>query len=217
MKKNIAIFDLDGTLLNTLNDLTDSTNFALKKNGYPQRTIEEVRLFVGNGVSKLIERALPDGKNNPDFDVCLKIFKENYSQNMYNKTSPYDGILDMLSELKEKHIKTAVVSNKFDTAVKELCKKYFENLVDFAAGENEAAGINKKPAPDTVFKILRMLGAQPEEAVYIGDSDIDIMTAKNSGMPCISVTWGFRDREFLIKNNANIIIDNPDEIFNYLG
>ena len=121
--KKIVIFDLDGTLLNTLDDLSDSANYALSKFGYPTRTIEEVRQFVGNGVAKLIERAIPDGKNNSNFEKCLSIFKENYAQNMYNKTAPYNGIIEMLSNLKSKGIKIAVVSNKFDLAVKELCKK----------------------------------------------------------------------------------------------
>lgn len=215
MKKTV-IFDLDGTLLNTLDDLADSTNYALSKFGYPTRTIEEVRQFVGNGVAKLIERAIPDGKNNPNFEKCLSIFKENYAQNMYNKTAPYNGIIEMLSNLKSKGIKIAVVSNKFDLAVKELCKKYFEGFIDFAAGENESQGIKKKPAPDTVISVLNEFNFAPEDAVYVGDSDVDIMTAKNSKMPCISVTWGFRDEKFLLENGATILINAPSEIYNHL-
>lgn len=215
MKKTV-IFDLDGTLLNTLDDLADSTNYALSKFGYPTRTIEEVRQFVGNGVAKLIERAIPDGKNNPNFEKCLSIFKENYAQNMYNKTAPYNGIIEMLSNLKSKGIKIAVVSNKFDLAVKELCKKYFEGFIDFAAGENEAQGIKKKPAPDTVISVLNEFNFASEDAVYVGDSDVDIMTAKNSKMPCISVTWGFRDEKFLLENGATILINAPSEIYNHL-
>lgn len=214
--KKIVIFDLDGTLLNTLDDLADSTNYALAKFGYPTRTIEEVRQFVGNGVAKLIERAIPDGKKNPNFEKCLAIFKENYAQNMYNKTAPYVGILEMLSNLKSKGLKIAVVSNKFDLAVKELCKKYFDGYIDFAAGENEAQGIKKKPAPDTVFTVLKEFELNPEDAVYVGDSDVDIMTAKNSKMPCISVTWGFRDEKFLLENGATILINAPSEIYNHL-
>lgn len=216
MKKTV-IFDLDGTLLNTLDDLADSTNYALAKFGYPTRTIEEVRQFVGNGVAKLIERAIPEGKNNSNFEKCLSIFKENYAQNMYNKTAPYNGIIEMLSNLKSKGIKIAVVSNKFDLAVKELCKKYFEEFIDFAAGENEAQGIKKKPAPDTVISVLNEFNFAPEDAVYVGDSDVDIMTAKNSKMPCISVTWGFRDEKFLLENGATILINAPSEIYNHLA
>ena len=215
--KKIVIFDLDGTLLNTLDDLADSTNYALSKFGYPTRTIEEVRQFVGNGVAKLIERAIPDGKNNSNFEKCLSIFKENYAQNMYNKTAPYNGIIEMLSNLKSKEIKIAVVSNKFDLAVKELCKIYFDKYIDFAAGENEAQGINKKPAPDTVISVLTEFNFAPEDAVYVGDSDVDIMTAKNSHMPCISVTWGFRDEKFLLKSGATILIYAPSEIYNHLA
>lgn len=215
--KKAVIFDLDGTLLNTLDDLADSTNYALSKFGYPTRTIEEVRQFVGNGVAKLIERAIPEGKNNPNFEKCLAIFKENYAQNMYNKTAPYNGIIEMLSNLKSKGIKIAVVSNKFDLAVKELCKKYFEGFIDFAAGENEAQGIKKKPAPDTVISVLNEFNFASEDAVYVGDSDVDIMTAKNSKMPCISVTWGFRDEKFLLENGATILINAPSEIYNHLA
>lgn len=214
--KKAVIFDLDGTLLNTLDDLADSTNYALSKFGYPTRTIEEVRQFVGNGVAKLIERAIPEGKNNSNFEKCLSIFKENYAKNMYNKTAPYNGIIEMLSNLKSKGIKIAVVSNKFDLAVKELCKKYFEGFIDFAAGENEAQGIKKKPAPDTVISVLNEFNFAPEDAVYVGDSDVDIMTAKNSKMPCISVTWGFRDEKFLLENGATILINAPSEIYNHL-
>ena len=215
--KKAVIFDLDGTLLNTLDDLADSTNYALSRFGYPTRTIEEVRQFVGNGVAKLIERAIPEGKNNPNFEKCLAIFKENYAQNMYNKTAPYNGIIEMLSNLKSKGIKIAVVSNKFDLAVKELCKKYFEGFIDFAAGENEAQGIKKKPAPDTVISVLNEFNVAPEDAVYVGDSDVDIMAAKNSKMPCISVTWGFRDEKFLLENGATILINAPSEIYNHLA
>lgn len=215
--KKAVIFDLDGTLLNTLDDLADSTNYALSRFGYPTRTIEEVRQFVGNGVAKLIERAIPEGKNNPNFEKCLAIFKENYAQNMYNKTAPYNGIIEMLSNLKSKGIKIAVVSNKFDLAVKELCKKYFEGFIDFAAGENEAQGIKKKPAPDTVISVLKEFNFASEDAVYVGDSDVDIMTAKNSKMPCISVTWGFRDKKFLLENGATILINAPSEIYNHLA
>ena len=151
MKKKIFIFDMDGTLLNTLEDLMVSTNYALSQFNYPTHTIEEIRFFVGNGVAKLIERAIPDGLNNPNYEKCLEIFKKHYAKNMYNHTSAYVGIPELLKDLKDKGIKTAVVSNKFDLAVKELSNKYFGDLIDIAIGENEQAGIKKKPAPDTVF------------------------------------------------------------------
>ena len=212
----LLIFDLDGTLLNTLEDLTDSTNYALKKFNFPQRTINEVRNFVGNGVAKLIERAIPNGRENENFEDCLEVFKQNYAENMNNKTSPYEGIMDLLKELKSKNYKIAVVSNKFDLAVKGLCARYFADLVDIAIGENEKAGIKKKPAPDTVNQVLKNFNISNEEAIYIGDSEVDIMTAKNSKMDCISVTWGFKDKEFLLANDAKIIVNSPDEIISIL-
>ena len=216
MNKNLIIFDLDGTLLNTLEDLTDSTNFALKHFEYKERTIDEIRQFVGNGVAKLIERAIPDGLNNPNFTACLNIFKQNYAQNMYNKTAPYKGIIKMLGNLKQQGCTIAVVSNKFDIAVKELCNKYFPNLIDFAAGENEAEGIRKKPHPDTVLKVIKTFKANNNESIYVGDSEVDILTAKNANLECISVSWGFKTKQFLIENNAKIIIDTPEEIFKYI-
>lgn len=214
--KKIVIFDLDGTLLNTLQDLTHSTNFALKQFNFPQKTMEEVRTFVGNGVSKLIELAIPEGKNNKNFNECLKIFKEHYRQNMYNNTTPYYDIEKILKKLKKQNLKIAVVSNKFDLAVKEICKKYFGNLIDYAYGENEAKGIHKKPAPDSVLQVLKDSGFKTNDAVYIGDSEVDIQTAKNSNIQCISVTWGYKDAQFLIDNGATTIINKPDEILKYL-
>lgn len=201
-----VIFDLDGTLLNTLEDLKEATNFALSKYNYPTRTLEEVRCFVGNGVRKLIERAVPENCQN--VEECLSVFKQNYSEIMYNHTAPYNGILKILSDLKANGIKTGVVSNKFDSAVKELCKKYFADLIDIAIGQ--ADDVPKKPAPDGVFKAMRELGADKLSTIYVGDSDVDVATAKNANLPCIGVTWGFRDREYL--KGANFIIDNPNDI-----
>lgn len=209
---NGVIFDLDGTLLNTLEDLCDSTNFALNKFGYPSRTLEEVRRFVGNGVKLLIERAIPQGADNPDFEECLATFKEHYKNNMYNKTSPYAGVLDMLKELRLKGIQTAVVSNKFDAAVKELCKKYFGDLIQIAIGENEAAGVRKKPAPDSVFKAITDLKLSIENVVYVGDSETDVQTSKNADIHCIGCTWGFRDKSVLIEQGADYIIESPVEL-----
>lgn len=216
MNKKAVIFDLDGTLLNTLEDLTDSTNFALEYYKFPPRTVDEIRQFVGNGVKKLIERAIPDGLNNPYFENCLALFKKHYKKNMFNKTTGYDGISQMLDKLKSMGIKTAVVSNKFDNAVKVLCNKYFDGLIDFCAGENEQFGIRKKPAPDTVLKVLEKFNLSSDEAIYVGDSEVDIQTAKNADMDCISVLWGFKDKEFLLNNGAKILISKPDEIFGYL-
>lgn len=209
-----VIFDLDGTLLNTLEDLCESTNFALQKFGYPARTIEEVRTFVGDGVRKLIERAVPVGVE--DIEECLSAFKEHYAANMYNKTAPYDGILEMLKELRLKGIHTAVVSNKYDAAVKELCKKYFGDLVQVAIGENEVAGIRKKPAPDSVFRAMEELKVSIENVIYAGDSETDVQTAANAEIDCIGCTWGFRSREVLEEHGARYIVKTPQEILNIL-
>ncbi len=198
------IFDLDGTLLNTLEDLWISTNFALRKFGYPERTLEEVRMFVGNGVRKLIERAVPENCEN--VEECLAVFKKHYAENMYNHTAPYDGIEEMLKNLLAQGVKTAVVSNKFDLAVKELCKKYFGDLINVAIGQFD--DVPPKPAPDGVFKALKKLGEK--NALYVGDSGVDVQTAKNANLPCIGVTWGFRDREDL--KGADFIVDNPCDI-----
>ena len=207
---NTIIFDLDGTLLNTLEGLKNSTNFALKKFNSPEITLEQTRSFVGNGVRKLIERAIPNGEKNPDFEKCLNTFKEHYSKTMYQKTVAYDGIEDMLTELKKRGVKTGVVSNKFDTAVKELCKNYFDGLIIVAIGESP--NVRKKPAPDSVLKAMKILGAKPENTLYVGDSDVDIQTAKNSNLKSVGVTWGFRDRELLEEEGADFIINTPCEL-----
>ena len=207
---NTIIFDLDGTLLNTLEGLKNSTNFALKKFNSPEITLEQTRSFVGNGVRKLIERAIPNGEQNPDFEKCLNTFKEHYSKTMYQKTVAYDGIEDMLTELKKRGVKTGVVSNKFDTAVKELCKNYFDGLIIVAIGESP--NVRKKPAPDSVLKAMKILGAKPENTLYVGDSDLHIQTAKNSNLKSVGVTWGFRDRELLEKEGADFIINTPCEL-----
>lgn len=207
---NTIIFDLDGTLLNTIEGLKNSTNFALKKFNCPEITLEQTRSFVGNGVRKLIERAIPNGEKNPDFEKCLNTFKEHYSKTMYQKTVAYDGIEDMLTELKKRGIKTGVVSNKFDTAVKELCKNYFDGLIIVAIGESP--NVRKKPAPDSVLKAMEILGAKPENTLYVGDSDVDIQTAKNTNLKSVGVTWGFRDRELLEEEGADFIINTPCEL-----
>lgn len=213
MTKSV-IFDLDGTLLYTLEDLKDSVNFALQKFHYPPRTLDEVRNFVGNGVRLLVERSIPNGAKNPDMEQVLKVFKAHYAENMYNKTKPFDGINEMLDELKCKGIRTAVVSNKFDLAVKELCKKYFGEKIEIAIGESE--NVRKKPAPDSVLKVMEILNCSNNETFYVGDSEVDIQTAKNCNLKCISVTWGYKNRKFLTENGAEIFVDSPDEILSYV-
>ncbi len=212
--KNTIIFDLDGTLLNTLFDLADSTNFALELNGYPKRTVEEVRQFVGNGVKNLMIRALPKNVGEDVIEKCLGDFKEHYAKNMRNKTAPYDGIMELLKELKSKGIKIGVVSNKYDKAVKELCLEYFGNLIDIAVGERE--GIAKKPAPDSVFEAMRELNAEKEDVLYIGDSDTDMETAINTGVSSVGVTWGFRDEKLLVETGATYIARKPEDILKFI-
>lgn len=204
------IFDLDGTLLSTLNDLATSTNYALRWAGMPERTIEEIRMFVGNGVKLLMERAIPNGINNPKFEETYAKFREHYLEHNLDTTSPYEGIPALLRELKRRGKKLAIVSNKFYAATQDLAKHFFPDTIKVAIGERET--IRKKPAPDTVLEALRQLGASKEGAVYIGDSDVDIMTAKNCGLPCISVLWGFRDKDFLIQHGGTIFVNKPSEI-----
>ena len=210
MPYQTAVFDLDGTLLDTLEDLYLATNHALTRHGLPCRSRDEVRLFVGNGVEMLIRRAVPAGTDEETTLAVLADFKTAYAAICEDHTKPYDGILDMLRALRERGIRVAVVSNKFDAATKKLCKKYFGDLVKVAIGER--AGVRKKPAPDTVYEALRELGATLDSAVYIGDSDVDIQTARNCGMPCISVTWGLRDKDFLIENGAKALVDTPESL-----
>lgn len=210
MPYQTAVFDLDGTLLDTLEDLYLATNQALTRHGLPCRTRDEVRLFVGNGVEMLIRRAVPTGTDEETILAVLADFKTTYAAICEDHTKPYDGILDMLTALRERGIRVAVVSNKFDAATKKLCEKYFGDLVQVAIGER--AGVRKKPAPDTVHEALKELGVTLEGAVYIGDSDVDIQTARNCGMPCISVTWGLRDKDFLIENGAKTLVDSPETL-----
>lgn len=210
MPYQTAVFDLDGTLLDTLEDLWRATNMALKTHSLPPRTRDEVRMFVGNGVEMLIRRAVPHGTDEETTLAVLADFKTAYAAICEDHTKPYDGIVEMLTALRERGIRVAVVSNKFDAATKQLCAKYFGDLVEVAIGER--AGVRKKPAPDTVYEALKELGVTLEGAVYIGDSDVDIQTARNCGMPCISVTWGLRDKDFLIENGAQVLVDSPETL-----
>lgn len=209
-----VIFDLDGTLLDTLEDLADSTNYALSKNGLPERSITEIRSFVGNGVANLIKKALPAVIEKETAERVFADFKEHYSKHCEDKTRAYAGVEEMLDTLNVAGIKTAVVSNKLESAVKKLCDKYFGSRILAAAGDKE--GRKRKPEPDAVYAALEELGAKPGEAVYVGDSDVDIHTAKNSGMECIAVSWGFRSREVLINAGAKVIADSPKELTGYI-
>ena len=214
MKTDTVIFDLDGTLLNTLEDLADSTNYAMRAFGLKERSINEVRNFVGNGVDVLIERAVEGAISKEQELECLDVFKQHYSKNMDNKTKPYEGIMDVIKELLKRGYHIAIVSNKFDAAVKGLNVDYFEGLFPVAIGASDT--VAKKPAPDSVIKALQELHSDKERAVYVGDSDVDIMTARNSGLPCISVTWGFRDEELQRSMGTDYIIHKPEELLDVL-
>ena len=196
-----VIFDLDGTLLDTLTDLTDSVNALMNRYGLEQYTREQVQSFVGNGIRKLICRVLPGGEHHPQFQEIYEGFQQYYGAHCMDETEPYPGILSLLDGLKKAGIRTAIVSNKADFAVKKLSRVYFGSLIGVAIGEKE--GIRKKPAPDTVNQALEELGVERSRAVYIGDSDVDLETAKNAGMDVILVSWGFRSREFLLNHGAS--------------
>ena len=205
-----VVFDLDGTLLNTLDDLTDSTNYALAQFGFPPRSVEEVRRFVGNGVRELMVRAVPPGTESERLEAVLDCFKRYYVKHCMVKTGLYPGVAALLRELNAKGYKTAIVSNKLQGGVDELYHRYFKDTVQVAVGER--AGIRRKPAPDMVEIALRELGAEKDEAVYVGDSDVDVATAAHAGIPCISVLWGFRSRDFLERNGAVRFADSPADI-----
>lgn len=210
MKYDTYIFDLDGTLLNSIGDLTTSCNHAMQQYHLPTYTVEEVQMMVGNGVRKLLERAIPGGLSHPLFEEIEACFREYYLEHNLDTTQPYEGVLEMLHSLKTQQKKIAVVSNKFDTATKNLVSHFFSTDIQVAIGENK--NIRKKPAPDTVYEAIRQLGAEKDSCVYIGDSDVDIETASNCGIPCISVLWGFRSKEFLLEHGATTLIEKPHQL-----
>lgn len=209
MKYELVIFDLDGTILDTLEDLTDSVNYALAKHGYPARTMEEVRQFVGDGLLMLVRRALKPETDEEITQTVLATLKAYYKEHCTDKTRPYEGIIELLRELKTAGYKLAVVSNKADYAVQILCGQYFENIFHMAVGEKE--GVRKKPAPDSVNRVLEELQVSREKAVYVGDSEVDIETAKNAGMQAVLVDWGFREAAFLQECGAEWIVSSVEE------
>lgn len=208
--KTTVIFDLDGTLMNTLDDLCDSTNYALSCCGFPARTYNEVRSFVGNGIRLLIERAVPTNTEKEKVDEVFNIFKSYYLTHSKIKTAPYPGVVALLKTLKTKGYKIAIVSNKIQAGVDELVEEMFKGLVDVAVGER--AGYKTKPDPDLVNIAIDTLKIDKKDAVYVGDSDVDVLTAKNSELDMVAVTWGFRDKEFLIQHGATTFIDTPDQL-----
>ncbi|MBR4832087.1 MAG: HAD family hydrolase [Butyrivibrio sp.] len=213
-KITTIIFDMDGTVLNTLTDLTVSMNHVMSRFGFTTHTEDEYRRAFGNGVKHALRVTVPEGTTDETVDKMFPLFKEHYDAHCLDKTGPYDGILPLMKELKKRGYKMAIVSNKIDSAVKELNRKFFSEEIEVAIGEKD--GIRRKPAPDTVFEALKELKSTQEEAVYVGDSEVDFETAKNSGLPCISVLWGFRDEEYLRTVGADIFVKEPAEILDVI-
>lgn len=214
MKLKTILFDMDGTLLDSLPGLLHSTNAALTACGYPERTYEEVRTFVGNGVGKLIERALPGGLDNPDYEACLAAFRADYQDAMFTGSKLYPGISELLEALRTEGCRLAVVSNKIDSAVQALSARFLEQRVDVAIGERE--GVARKPAPDSVYAALDALQMPRESAAYVGDSEVDLQTARNAGVPCFSVDWGNRSAQELVRAGAVSISHTPEELLQAL-
>ena len=205
-----AVFDLDGTLLNTLDDLTDSVNVTLARFDRPAVSSTQVRAALGGGGEKLFERVLVKGREDERFADMLAFFVPYYAQHCREKTAPYPGLMDTLQLMQEKQVKMAIVSNKADSAVRILAEAFFADMVTVAVGAKE--GIRKKPCPDTVLEAMRLLGAKPEETLYIGDSEVDLDTARNAGIAVALVTWGFRDREQLAPMQPEYLIDEPAQL-----
>lgn len=210
MKYNTYIFDLDGTILDTLLDLANAVNFAMKSKGFPERTVDEVKNFIGNGIKVLIRRAVPEKTSEDDYAEALEIFTKYYLEHIADNTKPYDGIVDVINELKKKGCKTAVVSNKAHFAAQAVVKDFFGEIFDIVVGKMDE--FPSKPEPDSLLYTIKSLGADKEKCIYIGDSDVDVLTAHNAGLECIGVTWGNRDEDILRASRAEYIAHTPKEI-----
>ena len=213
--RELVIFDLDGTLLYTLEDLKDSVNHTLEKFGYETKSLEEVSKHVGNGVKHLVRMLLPENIDDDNFNTYYDYFKEYYSEHCCDKTYPYEGIMDTLKTLNHRGVKVGILSNKFQEAAEEVCEHYFKDLYDIVVGESETC--KRKPAPDGINLICDKLGVANDEVLFFGDSEVDIKTAENAGVYCVSVLWGYRDREFLTENDAKVFITNPSEIIDIIN
>jgi len=213
MKYKLYIFDLDGTILDTLTDLWRAVNYTMCKTGYPTLTKEEVADRTGNGIARLVKLSLPEGVGEDVQKNALAIFKEYYVEHCADNTKPYERIKDVIATLKESGAKCAVISNKADEAVQKLAKDYFDGLFDVVVGQKD--GVRQKPYPDEVESVLNELGVKAQDAVYIGDSEVDVQTAKNAGLDLIAVSWGFRGKARLIESGAKVIIDTPEQILEY--
>lgn len=214
MRYQTAIFDMDGTILETLEDMCASVNVTMNHVGYPRRTMDEVRRFVGNGAAKLIERCMPAGAEDPRYPAALEFYRAYYDAHAQIKTGPYPGIPELLNQLSREGVRLAVVSNKPDEAVRALTERYFPGVFPVAIGNRD--GWATKPAPDSVYEAMCLLGARRESTVYVGDSDVDVDTARNAGLDSIIVTWGFRDEDFLRAHGAQHLAHNADELYEML-
>ncbi|MGN0233712.1 MAG: HAD family hydrolase [Bacteroidaceae bacterium] len=214
MMYKALIFDLDGTLTDSLKDLWLSVNHSLRTMGWPERTSDEVRTFVGNGVHLLIERSVPQGTRPEELEQCFQLFRSHYVEHCMDHTAPYPGIPEMLSELNKDGYRMAIVSNKLQAGVNMMYNRHYASLVHVAIGEHD--GVCRKPAPDMIFEALTQLKVKKEECIYLGDSDIDIRTAQAAGLPCISVLWGFRDKKFLLAHGATTLAEHPSDILDII-
>ena len=209
-KINTIIFDLDGTLLDTLDDLSNSVNYALNKCNMPERSQKEIRSFLGNGIANLMRHSVPTGTKEEDFEHAFQTFRNHYVDHCLDLTKPYEGIMPLLHNLKEKGIKMAIVSNKLHPAVQELNNRFFKEYIASAVGES--ATVRRKPNPDAVIAALKELDSKKDVALYVGDSEVDLATARNADMACVCVTWGFRDKEELLKLQPDFLIDKPMDL-----
>lgn len=210
-----VIFDLDGTLLDTLDDLCAAVNHALRTHGLPERTTQEIRSFLGNGIRRLMQLSVPENMDEEDFENVFSTFRTYYVAHCMDSTRPYPGIIPLLEALKASNVKMAIVSNKVHTAVQELNQRFFDRYMTTAVGES--ATVRRKPNPDAVLRALQEMGSLRERALYVGDSEVDIETARNAGIPCVTVLWGFRDRDFLMRSGAETCIDRPSGLLDFIG
>ncbi len=215
LMRKLVIFDLDGTLLYTLEDLMNSVNFTLDLFGYETCSLEEISSFVGNGVQQLMRKALPSNISEKEFELCFACFKDHYSKHCCEKTRPYPGVVEVLKALKSRDIKVGVMSNKFQSAAEEVCEHYFEGLYDMVVGESEYC--RRKPAPDGLNMICDKFEVSKDEAIFFGDTEVDVQTGDNAGVYCVSVLWGFRDKLFLKRNGAHLFIENPLDILDMIN
>ena len=212
--KHAVIFDLDGTLLNTLGDLRAATNHALEVRGLPPHSMEEIRQFIGNGIRLLICRAMPEGTPEAEIDAALDDFKAYYAAHIHDRTVPYDGIPQLLTALRKRGIQVAVLSNKIDSASQQLIEYFFPGKTDVVFGEH--VGVPRKPDSTSCRMVMQQLGVQPEQVLYVGDSGTDMQTAKNAGLYAVGVTWGFRSKEVLLEYGADVLVHRPEQILQIL-